>query len=103
MTAVVKTPADLLVATRDLLMKNGWAPRDHRCVLYTVERAFDKAQVPADRWRVIAVPALSALAATAGHPSVVAWNYDPATTQADVLRVIDETVDKLRARLQLVR
>jgi len=94
----VNTPADLLIATRALFVKNGWSPRDHRCVLYTVERAFDKAKVPDDRWKLIAVPALRALAVVAGHSSAVAWNYDPATTQEDVLRVIDATIDKLRCQ-----
>lgn len=42
------------------------------------------------------MPALRELAGVAGHSSVVEWNYDPATTQTDVLRVIDETIDKLR-------
>ena len=99
----MKTPVDLLIATRALFEKNGWGPRDHRCILYTVERAFDKAKIPVGQWQAIAVPALRELAIVAGHPSAVLWNLDPATTQESVLRVIDETIDKLRTEMDTVQ
>lgn len=85
------TPVEILVATKERLLMHGWTSGAGRCIIMTVERAADTADLrhsPAEQG------ALQSLRDVTGVASLVVWN-DRQSSVESVITAVDAAIARL--------